>query len=836
MKTRTISIMTIFWFVTLALISMFWFARETRASVYADLPGFGNLEGLHPNSSPTVTEIQPDTAPNDLDTLVVISGTDFTAGMSGTQVITSPMVYLDSTELAEVVWVETTTLSATVPWGLDPGVYTLTVQNPDGETGILPNAFTVTQGIGVWTTGGPYGGEIIGLMLNPVTPTTVYALAHNAGVYASYDAAAHWQPILLDNTPNLLVFDAEDPDVMYLGSACCLLRTEDGGSTWESVSPTGCDGFFHPAAHPVSPGVIYVGSSSHPFQQPAPVGGLFRSDDYGETWVTLTVGLTDTFVMDIAFHPENPNKMLVGTRDGNVFLSTDGGETWDWRAKVSSHIERLYFNPFGAHEAWATTGTPYGAYEPPHSLYKSEDPQLGTWTPVSVAGDNEVWSLTFISNTIWSAGSEGFTTTNGGVSWSPVSTAGLQPGWRERTREFAIDQSTPDVIYAGDRGHGMFKSSDGGATWSKMNQGLAAVVPRALAVTPGDPDTIYAETYALGVLKSSNGGHSWRSLGIEVGGAPRQGLLAVDPITPTRVYLGGGASGYMSIQVSEDAGDTWHEVTATLPVTWSGWKVDILEVAPHPNISGTILAGTRFLLSYALSDAGSERGAIYTSDDYGEHWEYVGPTQPISQVVEFAFDAVDPNLVYAATYGTGLWKSTDGGTSWGQVTSFPGVPWLWSVAAHPDIPNSVYIKCDRAPIGDPTLFVSQDAGETWEALPPCDDCGHLLFVPPERGKPPYTLYAGPGLPSGLYRSIDGGYTWEQVVGTPTTDIYSLAAGSDDERVAIYVGISGGVVSSQSRVAAVSDITSGRGSLLAGGVYRLTTILPTDFLYLPTIYK
>jgi len=777
----------------------------------------------------TVTAVDPTSAPNDIDAPIVIAGAGFLPELTGTLAMPPPMAYLEAAELEEVTWVSSTTLRATAQWGLAPGVYTLTVVNPDGGTASLTNAFTVTQGMDVWTTGGPYGGQIVGLVLNPVTPTTVYALAHNAGVFASYDGAANWQPILLDSTPILLVFDAGDSEVMYFGSAGRLLRTRDGGSTWESISPPEADRPFHPAAHPTAPGVVYVGCGTQP--------SLFRSDDYGDTWEALTVDLVDTSVTAIAFHPDDPDKMLAGTQDGNVFLTTDAGDTWDWRAQVSSHIERLYFNPFGAHEAWATTEVVFGThYHPPHFLYQSEDPELRTWIPVSVAGDNVVRSLTFLSDTIWSAGAEGFTSTDGGASWSPVSSAGLQPGWREDTNEFAIDPSSPDVIYAGDSGHAMFKSNDGGATWSMMNEGLAAVVPRGLAVTPTDPETVYADTFALGVLKSSNGGHSWRALGI--GEAGYRKSLAVDPVTPTRVYLGDGATGYLRIQISEDAGDTWHEVTATLPVTWSGWETDVLVVAPHPHISGRILAGARFLLSVALPDAGTARGAIYASDDYGEAWEYVGPAQPISAVVEIAYDAADPNLVYAATYGSGLWKSTDGGKNWQQVTSFPGVPWLWSVVAHPDVPNSIYVKCDRAPAGDPSLFVSHDAGETWEALPPCDECGQLLIVPPERGKSPYTLYAGPGSPHGVFRSTDGGYSWEQVEGTPATDIYSLAAGSDDERVALYVGISGGVVTAESQAAAraAADVIPAQGEIKPGGVYRLTTRLLNQRVYLPLVLR
>jgi photosystem II stability/assembly factor-like uncharacterized protein len=592
---------------------------------------------------------------------------------------------------------------------------------------------------------------------------------------------------------------------------------------------------LYPAAHPITPGLVYV-TSARP--------GLFRSDDYGDTWETLTVGLADTLVTPIAFHPEDPNKMLAGTPDGNVFLSTDGGDTWDWRAEVSSHIERLYFNPFGAHEAWATTEVVFGPhYYPPCYLYKSEDPELREWAPIDVSGGNVVRSLTFLSDTIWSAASGGFTSTDGGASWSPVSTAGLPPGWREDTRAFAINPSNPDVIYAGGFGHAMFKSSDGGATWSKMNEGLAAIVPRGLAVSPTDPDTIYAETHSLGALKSSNGGRSWLSLDIGKGGFMKP--LAVDPVSPTRVYMGDGGSGHIRLQISEDAGDTWRAVTTTLPATWSGWHADILQVTPHPHISGTILAGGQFLFSYAVADAGTERGAIYASDDYGENWEYVGPTQPISRVVEFAFDAVDPNLVYAATYGTGLWKSADGGASWQEATLFPGGPIVMSVAAHPDVPDTVYARSEDRSDGGMPAYVSRNAGATWYELPPCDNCGRLLFAPPERGKPPYTLYTtawpmeweiGCVWPAGLHRSMDGGYTWEQVEGAPTSDIYSLGAGNDEERVVVYVGISGGVVAAESRAAAAADVIPGQGEIIPGGVYRLTTRLLNQRVYLPLVLR
>jgi len=154
----------------IAVLILFWLMGDISSGI--------STPALAAPLSLTVTAVDPAVAPNDLDTLIMITGTGFTA---------VPTVTLGSTLLDDVGWVSSTTLTATVPWGLGAGVYTLTVTNPDGSMGSLTNAFTVTQG---WTTGGPYGGDVMGLVLHPVTTTNVYALAHNAGIFASYDAAA----------------------------------------------------------------------------------------------------------------------------------------------------------------------------------------------------------------------------------------------------------------------------------------------------------------------------------------------------------------------------------------------------------------------------------------------------------------------------------------------------------------------------------------------------------------------------------------------------------------------------------------------------------------------
>jgi len=98
----------------------------------------------------------------------------------------------------------------------------------------------------------------------------------------------------------------------------------------------------------------------------------------------------------------------------------------------------------------------------------------------------------------------------------------------------AIDPTTPSTLYAGTWGGGVFKSADGGASWSAVNTGLTNTHIRALAIDPATPSTLYAGTYAYGggVFKSTNGGTSWS--------AANNGLtntdvfaLVIDPQTPS---------------------------------------------------------------------------------------------------------------------------------------------------------------------------------------------------------------------------------------------------------------------------------------------------------------
>jgi len=792
-------------------------ARSARRGVATD--------GL----TPTVTTVMPAAAPNDVDVAITIHGGGFTATLSGTQVITAPLVYLGDNVLPGVIWVDTATLTATVQWGLEPKVYTLTVINPDGISATLQNAFTVTQGIGEFVTGGPYGGRAVQLALKPGVSSTVYATMFGAGLFISENAAENWEPIHNHDWPIHLDFDSQNPDVLYFGAdSNDLYRSMDNGSSWERISDdfhtqNGCFRSY-PVAHPSQAGAVYFGMGGCGSINLEPgEGGVFYSTDYGDTWISRTQGLSDLDVQSLAIHPNSPGILLAGTQDGDLFYSVDGGLNWTWSTQLTGTVTRLYFNPYQALEAWAATDS---EAEGRGYLYRSTN--LTAWTTINIhvpsQGGSAHIQMDFLPGSVWLASQSVYSSTDGGVTWNALN------GPNRSAAAIAIAADSPQVIYVG-TDFGIEKSADGGGSWQEMNEGLAALVPSAVVALPSAPETVYVKTFQ-GIFLSHNGGNDWQNLDYGAGGGPGGNLMAADNFLPAYLYLRANCSGQFCIEYSPDGGSSWNLVTSTLPTTYTNWNSDSPAITPSPHIPGRILVGA------ALSppDGGSEVGVFYRSDDYGMSWGFIEPTQTISHITEIAYDAFNASLIYAATAGSGLWRSTDGGDHWESVSVANVRPPIvvGAIAVHPNVPNKVHIRTSSyadTPNPEPELWVSEDAGASWQPLTYVFLGVDLVVAPPLSGQLSYSLYTG--CERGLCRSMDDGTTWISLEGVPRPEI--LTAASDGRRSVIYMGTPGGLASrAGAQAASMPTAISGDFTILGGGVYRLTVLLRTEFVYLPLV--
>jgi len=322
-----------------------------------------------------------------------------------------------------------------------------------------------THSGGSAASGAVGAGLVTKLVIDPHTPTTLYAGAGCSGVLTSLDGAGSWHGSTtgLTNTAVLaLIIDPVTPTKLYVGTFSGVFRSTDSGSTWAAVSTGLGDNIpghdapavYALAIHPTIPTTLYATTGMR----------VFKSTDGAGTWVIS--GLFDTSsVQVLAVDPVTPRTIYAGTM-GGLFKSTDAAGTW----VRTGLLDTVVVDALAVHPT--TSDTIYaGAHAGPSGggVFKSTDAGR-TWRH-----------------------------TNSGLPATTVSA-------------LAIDPSNPETIYA--TGLGVFKSTDGGDTWSAVNTGLTYPYVAALAIDPATPTTLYSATFNGDVFKSIDGAATWHATGL----------------------------------------------------------------------------------------------------------------------------------------------------------------------------------------------------------------------------------------------------------------------------------------------------------------------------------
>src|SRR5215813_500838 len=318
---------------------------------------------------------------------------------------------------------------------------------------------------------------------------------------------------------------------------------------------------------------------------------------------------------------------------------------------------------------------------------------VNVWTGIGPEGA-QVTSLAIDPTApiiLYAATSNGgvFKTTNGGSSWSSVN-VGLT---NTNVSVVAIDPLTPTTLYAGTSGSGVFKSIDAGGSWRVINDGLTDSYVTALAVNPQTPSTIYVGT-GSGVFKTTDGGNRWSSTGLTdpYRGAPGYAIraLILNPRTPSILYVGtlfgdlcvwGGCLGG-SLFKSDDGGGSWSETV----------DVPVFALAIDPQTPTILYVATGYEVYRdpdCVGDCLTSRGGLFKITDGGDKWD--SWTAVLGQTIyTLAIDPSKPTNVYAGTDPPGyVFKSTDGGSSWSAFNTGLTQPVL-SLAIDPLTPTTVY--------------------------------------------------------------------------------------------------------------------------------------------------
>ena len=474
---------------------------------------------------------------------------------------------------------------------LEGYVYSLVVDPGDSKT---VYAGTWSRGLLKTTNGGASWqrlapGWVGALVLDPNDPDTIYVGAvgsatatAESGVSKSTDGGRTWQPAGLQGTNvNTLAIDPRASEILYAGTAKGLMKSTDGGNNWRRGGLE--SSVYGVTIDPGRPTILYAATDS----------GVYSSADGGRTWRALDAGSEGRDgVNALALDPRSSGTLYAGTGTG-VLKSTDSGRSWEVSrtGMTGARVDELAAPSRGS--AYALVGS-QGLFERTHHGWRPvfTRPPAVALTALAVNQQNP--------EALYVATDDGriFGTRDGGDSWRKLQAPSL-PKTTEITA-LAVDPQDANTLFAGTieeadySGYrtGVFKSTDGGASWRALPKGMPPPGDTSvLAIDQLDSENVYAAGF--GVFKSGDGGATWNTPDVRLHDG---GALALDPSEPTTMYVDAGTRVFKST----DGGTNWRD----LNVSFGDQSVTALAV--NPRARQHVYAGT---------DDG-----LFASSDGGESW------------------------------------------------------------------------------------------------------------------------------------------------------------------------------------------------------------------------
>ena len=629
-----------------------------------------------------------------------------------------------------------------------------------GETSIRnqvshgDGVYRSTDGGRTWRHRGLSDTRHIGkIQIHPHDPDTVYvaALGHafgpnsERGVFRSRDGGETWERVFHRSErsgTHDLAMDPNNPRILYApswqvrryphaldsgGEECGLHRSFDGGDTWEEISrrpglPTGLLGKIGVAASRAQPGRVWALIEAED-------GALFRSDDYGETWVRLseqsTLRTRPWYYMHVTADPVDADTVYV--QNYGIWKSTDAGATFEKLPSLHGDEHALWIHPADnrtmikgddgggcvSHNggvSWSTihnqpTAQIYHVItddQYPYRVYGSQQDNSAITVP---SATDEV----AIHERTWYApggGESGYIAIKPDEPWHVVASGPVgrrayndvmshydhrtgQPrnitvwpelfGWGAGAEAMRYRfQWTFPILFSPHAPHPLYVASNHLHRSDDLGTSFTVISPD---LTRNDPEKLKASGGPI--TRDNTGAEVYCTIYALAESPQRQG-----------VFWAGSDDGL--VHLSQDGGETWQDITPPELPEWA--MISIIELSPHRD--GTaFVAATR----YRLDDPAPY---LFRTDDHGATWTLITsgiPGHEFTRVIRE--DPVQPNLLFAGTE-TGLYVSLDGGGAWERMGGgLPVVP-VYDLAVKGD---ELVVAQDRLGVGllDPVLHLGR---------------------------------------------------------------------------------------------------------------------------------
>jgi photosystem II stability/assembly factor-like uncharacterized protein len=469
--------------------------------------------------------------------------------------------------------------------------------------------------------------DITSIAIHPSDPAIIYTLtgqvdmegcydddqknpAFCGGIYKSTDGGEHWQGVfigLFDPWGRQLAMDPTDPNTLYAAISHRLYKSSDSGLTWRRIywRSIGTDDNVASVA-PFNRQIVYTGLFS----------GVIKSVSGGNSWKWSTQGIDSLQLYSLAVDPTDPKTAYTGSLvGGGVYKTIDGGQSWTnlTNGLFNAYIMQLSIAPGDARIVLATTN---------QGLFKSTDAGA-TWKHI----ENEHFGFGFLRHT--------------------------------HLHGMAIDPRDSNVIFVGGggdklapKGGGMFKSTDGGKTWSKINRGFTTDVHVSwVVIDPSNSQTVYVATQGWvegwdrigngsGIFKSIDGGQTWQKVNngimlLEIGS------LAIDPRKP-QILFAGDEEG--NIYKTVDGAASWQWLTKM--------AAEVGKIAVDRNNPATVYAAVGKYKVFR----GSLGDGVWRTTDGGKTWQSINDGLVYKQVFNVEIGA-NSSVLYAATGGRGVFRT-----------------------------------------------------------------------------------------------------------------------------------------------------------------------------------